>query len=169
LGGAQRKSPLHKRGSNRRRKASKQVAKQHLKIARQRRDHAHKTARNYVERYAFIAVEDLRVQNMLKNRHLARAIADASWSAFIDILTLKAENAGARVIEVSPPFTSQRCFECGEIVRKSLSVRTHICESCGYVADRDVNAARNILRAGMRPSERNVGEYSERVPRSRLL
>jgi putative transposase len=115
------------------------------------------------------AFEDLRVENLLKNRHLARAIADAGWSAFIDILTLKAENAGARVIEVSPRFTSQRCFGCGDIVRKSLSVRTHICESCGYVADRDVNAARNILRAGMRPSERNVGGYSERVPRSRLL
>lgn len=166
---AQRKCARRKQGSNRRRKASKQAAKQHLKIARQRKDHVHKTARKYVECYAFIAVEDLRVQNMLQNRYLARAIADASWSAFIDILTLKAEEAGARVIEVSPRFTSQRCFECGEIVRKSLSVRTHICESCGYVADRDLNAAQNILRAGMRPSERNVGGYSERVPRSRLL
>jgi putative transposase len=166
---AQRKCARRKQGSNRRRKASKQAAKQHLKIARQRKDHAHETARKYVECYAFIAVEDLRVQNMLQNRYLARAIADASWSAFIDILTLKAEEAGARVIEVSPRFTSQRCFECGEIVRKSLSVRTHICESCGYVADRDLNAAQNILRAGMRPSERNVGGYSERVPRSRLL
>lgn len=165
---AQRKSARRKRGSNRRCKASKQAVKQHLKIARQRKDHAHKTARYYVDAYAFIAVEDLRVGNMLKNRHLARAIAAASWSAFIDILTLKAENAGARVIEVSPRFTSQRCFECGEIVRKSLCVRTHICESCGYVADRDLNAARNILQAGMRPSERNVGGYSERVLRSRL-
>jgi putative transposase len=105
---------------------------------------------------------------MLKNRHLARAIADASWSAFINILTLKAEEAGARVIEVSPRYTSQRCFECGETVRKSLSVRAHICVSCGYVADRNLNAARNILRAGMRPSERNVGGYSEHVPRRRL-
>jgi putative transposase len=97
---AQRKSARRKKGSNRRRKASKQAAKQHLMIARQRKDHAHKTARRYVERFAFIVVEDLRVKNMLKNRHLARAIADASWSAFINILTLKAEEAGARVIEV---------------------------------------------------------------------
>jgi putative transposase len=162
---AQRKSARRKKGSNRRRKASKQ----HLKIARQRKDHAHKTARNYVDAYAFIAVEDLRVENMLKNRHLASAIADAGWSAFTDILTLKAENAGTRIIEVSPRFTSQRCFGCGGIVRKLLSVRTHICESCGYVAERDVNAAQNILRAGMRPLEQNVGEDSERVPRSRLL
>ncbi len=106
---------------------------------------------------------------MLKNRLLSRAIADAGWSAFIDILALKAENAGARVVKVSPRFTSQRCFECGEIVRKSLSVMTHVCGSCGYAADRDVNAARNILRAGMRPSERNVGGCPERVPRCRLL
>jgi putative transposase len=166
---AQRKTARRKKGSHRRRKASKQAAKQHLKIARQRKDHAHKTARKYVDSYAFIAVEDLRVGNMLKNRQLARAIADASWTAFIDILTLKAEYAGARVFTVSPRFTSQRCSECGENVRRSLSVRTHICESCGYVADRDHNAARNILRAGMRPSERNVGGYPERVPRSRLL
>jgi putative transposase len=106
---------------------------------------------------------------MLQNRYLARAIADASWSAFIDILTLKAEEGGVRVIEESPRFTSQRCFECGEIVRESLSVKTHIYESCGYVADKDLNATQNILRAGMRPSEQNVGGYSERVPRSRLL
>jgi putative transposase len=165
----QRKAARRKKGSNRRHKASKQAAKQHLKIARQRKDHAHKTARRYVDSYAFIAVEDLRVQNMLQNRHLARAIADASWSAFINILKLKAEEAGVRVIEVSPRHTSQRCFECGEIARKSLSVRTHLCESCGYVADRDLNAAQNILRAGMRPSERNVGGNHERVPRSRLL
>ena len=166
---AQRKAARRKKGSHRRRKASKQAAKQHLKIARQRKDHAHKTARSYVERYAFIAVEDLRVQNMLRNRHLARAIADASWSAFTNILALKAEEVGVRVVEVSSRFTSQRCFACGETVRKSLSVRTHMCESCGYVADRDLNAAQNILRAGMRPSERNVGGCSERVPRSRLL
>jgi putative transposase len=165
----QRKTARRKKGSNRRRKASKQTAKQHLKIARQRKDHAHKTARKYVDAYAFIAVEDLRIENMLKNRHLAQAIADAGWSAFIDILTLKAENAGARVIKVSPRFTSQRCFECGEIVPKSLSVRTHVCGSCGYAADRDLKAAQNILQAGMRPSERNVGGCPERVPRSRQL
>ncbi len=165
---AQRMIARRKKGSNRRRKASRQAARQHLKIARRRKDHAHKTARKYVDAYAFIAVEDLRVENMLKNRHLARAIADAGWSAFIDILKLKAENAGVRVIAVSPRYTSQRCSGCGGMVRKSLSVRTHVCGSCGYAADRDLNAAQNILRAGMRPSERNVGGCPERVPRSRL-
>jgi putative transposase len=167
---AQRKVSRRKKGSNRRKKAACQTARQHLKIARQRKDHAHKTARKYVERYAFIAVEDLRVENMLKNRHLARSIADASWGTFKKILCLKAESAGCRVVEVPPQFTSQRCFDCAKIVRKSLSVRTHLCPHCGYVEDRDVNAAKNILRkARAEPSERNVGGCPERAPRSPLL
>lgn len=167
----QRKTARRKKGSNRRRKASKQAAKQHLKIARQRKDHAHKVARRYVDAYAFIAVEDLRVSNMLKNRHLAKAIADASWSAFKNILTLKAEEAGARVVEVPPHFTSQRCSNCSEIVQKSLSVRTHVCGSCGYVEGRDVNAARNILakaEARAEPSHPNV-DTSLHGARSHLL
>ncbi len=165
---AQRKAARRTKGSNRRKKAARQTARQHLKIARQRKDHAHKVARSYVERYAFIAVEDLRVENMLKNHHLAKAIADASWSAFKNILVQKAESAAVRVVEVPPHFTSQRCFQCGEIVQKSLSVRTHVCGSCGYVADRDINAAQNIL-ARAEPSGVNVAGCGERSPRSPLL
>jgi putative transposase len=164
---AQRKTARRKKGSNRRRKASKQAARHHLKIARQRKDHAHKVARTYVDAYAFIAVEDLRVENMLKNHHLARAIADASWSAFKNILVLKAESAGVQVVEVPPHFTSQRCFNCGEIVQKSLSVRTHVCSHCGYIRDRDINAARNIL-ARAEPSHPNV-DVSPHGARSHLL
>lgn len=156
---AQRKTARRKKGSNRKRKASKQTAKQHLKIARQRKDHAHKVARSYVDNYAFIAVEDLRVSNMLKNHHLAKAIADASWSTFKNLLCLKAEEAGCRVVEVPPHFTSQRCFQCKEIVQKSLSVRTHLCPHCGYIEDRDTNAAKNILHAARTgPSADKVGD-----------
>ena len=78
---------------------------------------------------------------------------DASWGAFLDILTVKAASAAHEVIRVNPRFTSQKCFHCGEIVQKSLSVRTHLCPFCGYIADRDVNAAKNILMAGARPSD----------------
>lgn len=167
---SQRKITRRNKGSNRRRKAARHTARRHLKITRQRKDHAHKTARHYVSRYAFIAVEDLRIENMLKNRHLARAIADASWSAFRKILTLKAENAGARVVEVPPHFTSQRCFRCGELVRKPLSVRTHVCPHCRYVEDRDTQAAKNVLRkARAEPSERKVAGCGEPAPRSPLL
>src|SRR6266581_4993774 len=135
-----------KKGSNRRRKAAKNTAQTHLKIARQRRDFHSKTAKQYADNYHHIAVEKLSIDNMVKNHCLAKSIMDASWGAFLAILTEKAERAGHCVIRVNPRFTSQKCFHCGEIVQKSLSVRTHVCPFCGYVADRDVNAAKNILK-----------------------
>jgi putative transposase len=133
------------KGSRRRRKAAKAVARLHLTIGRRRRDFHFKTAKPYAERFGTIAVEDLNVKGMVRNHHLARAFVDASWSAFVDILEAKAESAGHRVVRVPAHFTSQKCSRCGAMVPKSLSVRTHICTSCGYVADRDHNAARNIL------------------------
>lgn len=149
----QRQLCRRKKGSKRRRKAARSVAKTHLKISRQRRDHHFKTAKPYAEGYHRIVVEDLQITNMVKNHHLSKSIMDASWSAFLDILSAKAESAGHEVIRVNPRYTSQKCFQCDEIVQKSLSVRTHICPFCGYVADRDVNAAKNILKAGAPPSD----------------
>src|SRR5213078_2337133 len=99
-----------------------------------------------------IVVEDLTICTMVKNHHLAKSILDASWGAFLDILEAKAASAGHQVIRVNPRFTTQKCSKCGEIVQKTLSVRTHMCPFCGYVADRDLNAAQNILLAGARPS-----------------
>ena len=149
------------KGSHRRRKAAKNVAKTHLKIARQRRDFHFKTAKQYTTRYRRIAVEDLNIGGMVKNQSLAKSISDASWGAFLAILEAKAANAGHQVMRVHPRFTSQKCHQCGEIVQKSLSVRTHICPFCGYVADRDVNAAKNILlKARAWPS----GTVSDRSP-----
>ena len=150
----QRQLSRRKTGSHRRRKAAKNVAKTHLKIARQRRDQHFKVAKPYAQGYQRIAVEDLAITNMVKNHHLAKSIMDASWGAFLAILEEKAERAGHKMIRVNPRFTSQQCQKCGEIVQKSLSVRTHICPFCGYVADRDVNAAQNILsKAGAQPSD----------------
>src|SRR6266566_6253578 len=131
--------------SRRRRKAARSTAQTHLKIKRQRRDFHSKVAKQYAERYQVIAVEQLQILNMVQNHSLAKSIMDASWGAFLDILEEKAERAGHRVIRVNPRFTSQKCFKCGEMVQKSLSVRTHICPFCGYIADRDINAAQNIL------------------------
>jgi putative transposase len=141
-----------KHGSHRRRKARREVAYQHLKISRQRRDFHFKTAKHYAERYRHICVEDLNTGGMVRSHHLAKSIHDASWSAFLGILEDKAERAGHQVIRVPARFTTQRCSQCGEYVQKSLSVRTHLCPSCGLVEDRDVNAAKNILRAGAPPS-----------------
>lgn len=155
------------KGSHRRRKATRSTAQTHLKIARQRRDFHYKTARQYAERYQMIAVENLQILNMVQNHSLAKSIMDASWGAFLDILEVKAERAGHQVVRVNPRFTSQKCHKCGEIVQKSLSVRTHNCPFCGYIADRDVNAAQNILSlAGARPSgvKHPDGDVSLRSP-----
>src|SRR3989442_3550282 len=141
----QRQLCRRKKGSHRRRKAARSTAQTHLKIARQRRDFQYKTARQYTEQYQVIAVEKLQILNMVQNHSLAKSIMDASWGAFLDILEDKAARAGHQVIRVNPRFTSQKCHKCGEIVQKSLSVRTHICPFCGYVSDRDVNTAQNIL------------------------
>jgi putative transposase len=146
----QRTMCRRKKDSHRRRKAARSTAQTHLKIARQRRDHHFKVAKQYAKHYQVIAVEKLAILNIVQNHSLAKSIMDASWGTFLDILEEKAERAGHRVIRVNPRFTSQKCFNCGEIVQKSLSVRTHICPFCGYIADRDVNAAQNILQ-GARP------------------
>src|SRR2546421_8219445 len=138
----QRTMCRRKKGSKRRRKAAKGTAQTHLKIKRQRKDFHFKLAKQYADTFHHIAVEDLNIEGMVQNHHLAKSIADAGWGQFLAILTAKAESAGHEVIRVNPRFTSQKCQQCGEIVQKSLSVRTHICLCCGYVADRDVNAAK---------------------------
>jgi putative transposase len=153
----QRMMCRRKKASKRRRKAARSTAHTHLKIKRQRRDFHFKTAKRYTERYHHLAVENLNIHGMVKNHHLAKSIMDASWGAFLEILTAKAASAGHSVIRVNPRFTTQACNQCGALIQKSLSVRTHICPSCGYVADRDVNAAKNILfKAGAPPSSVNV-------------
>ena len=124
------------------------LKRKHQKVQRQRRDFQHKTALALVRQYDTIYLEDLQVANMVRNRHLAKSISDASWAQFRTILSFKAVCAGRRVVAVPPAYTSQDCSNCGERVYKSLSVRTHICPRCGLVLDRDENAAQNILRAG---------------------
>ncbi len=153
----QRMMCRRKQGSHRKRKAAKNVAKTHLKINRQRCDHHFKVASQYAQQYHHIAVEDLQITTMVKNHHLSKSILDASWSQFLALLEAKAASAGHQVIRVNPRFTTQACSNCGELIHKSLSVRTHMCTSCGYVADRDVNAVKNILcKAGAPPSGVNV-------------
>ena len=141
----QRRLCRRQKGSQRRQKVAKSTAQTHLQIARQRRDFHYKTAKQYAEHYQVIAVEKLSILNMVQNHSLAKSIMDASWGAFLAILEDKAARAGHQVVRVNPRYTSQKCHNCGEIVQKSLSVRTHMCPSCGYIADRDVNAAQNIL------------------------
>ena len=136
------------KGSNRRKKAVKLLGKAHQTVQRQRRDFHHKTALALLRAYDTIYLEDLRVANMVRNRHLAKSISDAGWAQFRSILEAKAACAGRQVFAVPPQYTSQDCSGCGTRVPKVLSVRTHVCPSCGLVLDRDENAARNILWAG---------------------
>jgi putative transposase len=162
----QRQLCRRKKGSHRRRKAARNCAKTHLKIKRQRRDFLFKTVKPYAEGYAHICVENLNIDGMVQNHHLAKSISDASWGSFIEILADKAARAGHQVVKVSPRFTTQKCHRCGGLVQKSLSVRTHLCPLCGYVEDRDVNAAKNILQAGAPPSGtvRDTGPDELRSP-----
>jgi putative transposase len=148
LAKANQRVSRRKKGSKRRGKAVRQLAKAHQTVKRQRADFHHKTALLLLQRYDTISLEDLRVANMVRNHHLAKSISDAGWAQFRAILEAKAAGAGRRVIEVPPAYTSQDCSGCGMRVPKSLSVRTHVCTSCGLVLDRDENAARNIQWAG---------------------
>ena len=131
--------------SKNRQKARKQLAKAYLKVQRQREDFARKMASTLVSSHDLIAYEDLQIRNMVRNHHLAKSIHDAGWGTFISWVKAYGLMHAVPVIAVAPQFTSQECSACGAIVKKSLSVRTHICTSCGVVLDRDHNAALNIL------------------------
>lgn len=150
LAKAQRRLARCKKGSTRRKKAKHTVARIHEHIANQRKDTLHKASRYYIDRYQTIIIEDLNPANMVRNYSLAFAIADASWGKLRSLLESKAESANRQLVAIHPHYTSQNCSHCGEYVHKSLSIRTHVCPHCGYMADRDENAARNILHAGMR-------------------
>src|SRR5690606_9685543 len=147
---AQRRVSKRKRGSKRRQKMVRILARRHRKVQRARRDFHFKTARKLVQQYDLIAVEDLNVRRLSRGR-LAKSVHDAGFSQFIAILTFKAAEAGKRVVAVDPSGTSQVCSGCGCEPRekKSLSVRTHRCSECGLVLDRDHNAARNILHLAL--------------------
>jgi len=137
------------KGSKNRRKAVRNLQNCHQHIAGQRRDTSHKIARQLVNQYDVIAVEDLNTPGLVKNHHLAKSIMDAAWNTFILILIAKAVEAGHKVVKVNPRYTSQDCSSCGNRVKKDLSIRIHDCPHCGLNLDRDVNAAINILNRGL--------------------
>ncbi len=145
---AQRRVSKKIKGSENRRKARHILSKRHLKISRQRKDHAVKLARCVVQSNDLIAYEDLRIKNMVKNHCLAKSINDASWYQFRCAIEYFSKVFGRATVAVNPQYTSQECSSCGEIVKKTLSTRTHVCK-CGLVMDRDENAARIILRRGL--------------------
>jgi putative transposase len=155
-----------KRGSHRRKKAGKLVGKAHRKAARQRRDFLHKASHKLVQRYQVLVFEDIQTANLVRKpaprqdengkylpngaaakSGLNKSILDAGWGTFVALCSSKAEEAGRTLVKVDPKFTSQICSQCGQVRKKDLSERWHMCD-CGCELDRDVNAAVNILARG---------------------
>ena len=146
----QRRLSKTKKGSKNRAKFRNKLARKHLKVSRQRKDFAVKTARCVVQSNDLVAYEDLKVRNMVRNRHLAKSISDAAWTQFREWVEYFGKVFGVVTVAVPPHYTSQNCSNCGKVVKKSLSTRTHTCHHCGHTQDRDWNAARNILERGLR-------------------
>ena len=136
------------KGSSNRRKARVKLGRVHLKISRQRKDHAIKLARCVITSNDVVVYEDLRIKNMVKNHCLAKSISDAGWYQFRVWLEYFGKVFGRVTIAINPAYTSQECSSCGVMVKKSLSTRTHVCQ-CGCRLDRDHNAGINILNSGL--------------------
>ena len=172
----QRRLSRKKKGSKSRAKARVKVSRRHLKVSRQRKDFAAKAARCVVKSNDLVALENLQVRNLVRNRHLAKSIHDAAWSQFANWLLYYGSVFGKPVVKVPPAYTSQDCSSCGNRVKKALSERTHVCQ-CGCILDRDENAAKNILRLGLAKvsetypgAQRNVeGSPSETLAESAPL
>ncbi|MPY49614.1 RNA-guided endonuclease InsQ/TnpB family protein [Streptomyces acidicola] len=150
-------------GANRR-KARKRVARIHARITDRRQDHLHKLTTRLVRENQTLVIEDLTVRNMVKNRSLARAISDAAWAEFRSMLEYKAGWYGREVIAVDRFFPSSKlCSACGSLAEAMpLNVRTWTCGSCGTAHDRDVNAAENLLAAGLAVSVCGAGVRPQR-------
>ena len=146
---AHRNLSRKRKGSRNREKARARLARVEERIANKRRDFAYKTARSIVNRYERVYVEDLKIANMVKDRRLGKSIGDAGWGMLRNALTYMAKMSEGVTAFVDPRNTSQLCSRCGAYVKKDLSMRVHRCPVCGLTIDRDVNAARNILRKGI--------------------
>lgn len=139
------------------------VAKIHEKIANCRKDNLHKVSIDLIRRYDLICVEDLNVKGMMKNHRLARHIQDASWGTFLNYLQYKADWNNKQIIRIDGFYpSSQTCSDCGYVNRqvKDLSVREWTCPNCGCKHDRDINAAINILKEGLRNISAGTADYT---------
>lgn len=146
----QRQLARKKRGSANRVKAKTRVARQHAKISDARRDFLHKTSTRLVREHDRIAVEDLAVANMVRNRSLAKSISDSGWADFRAMLTYKAHRYGRTLVVVDRWYPSSKtCSACGHLLASlRLGTRHWTCPGCGTRHDRDVNAAQNVNAAG---------------------
>ncbi len=141
LGKEQVRLSRKKKGSNNRKKQVIRVARVHRKIKNQRKDFTRKTARNLVNQYDLIGFEDLQIQNMMYNHHLAKSIADAGWYQLQMITKYKAEEAGKQVRFCNAKGTTKTCHVCGNVQKMTLKDRIFRCNVCRNVQNRDINSA----------------------------
>lgn len=169
---AQRRIYKKVKGSSGRRKARAKYSRKHLRISRRRNEHAKRLARSVCKSNDLVAYENLQVRNLLKNHCLAKSISDASWYLFRQWIEYFAGKFGKRAVAVPPHYTSQKCSDCGQIVKKSISTRTHVC-TCGCTLHRDTNAAKNILRlaksTGGQPGSNATGVVTSTLVGENLL
>jgi putative transposase len=137
-------------GSANYRKQQRKVARRHADIKRKRRDFLHKLSNYYATEYDLVAVEDLNVAGMMQFDSNSHNRASAAWATFRSLLKWKCKREGTHYAEVDPRGTTKECAQCGVATEKPLWVREHSCPACGYEADRDENAAWNILSRGMK-------------------
>ena len=162
----QRAISRKKKGSNSRRKVVTAFANVKRKNAVRNRNICHQITTEIVRKYAFISVEDLNIRNMTRaggshKRGLNREILSQGWGIIRQQLEYKAEWAGRQLVKVNPSYTSRICSECGFVNDKAQEYRTFNCSECGHVADRDVNAALNILKRGW---ESVAGSVTDGLP-----
>jgi len=175
---AHRKIHRRKKGSHRRARAKKELSRLSRKVRHRRRDFLHQESHKLVKQYGTLVFEDLHIDHMTARPQpkqdeetgkylpngaatkggLNKSILDAGWGQFVALCSHKAEEAGGKVVRVSPKHTSQACSGCGRIVKKDLDVRVHTCPHCGLVLDRDENAAINILARN--PQQKPAGAGS---------
>nr|HET6900901.1 RNA-guided endonuclease TnpB family protein [Ktedonobacteraceae bacterium] len=149
LAKVQRKHSKLVKGTPKRQKHRKVVARVHERVGFRRDNFTHQESRQIVNRFGVICVEDLQVKRMVHNHCLAKSISDAAWSQFFDRVSSKAEEAGRTFIKVNPAYTSQECSRCHHRQKMPLGERTYHCPCCFLSIDRDLNAALNIKAVGL--------------------
>lgn len=146
----QRKLSKCQKGSNNRNKQRKRVAKLHEKVANQRKDFLHKLSNQITNVYDVVCVEDLNMRDMARALNFGKSVGDNGWGMFVSQLNYKLDDKGKQLIKIDKWFPSSKtCSNCGTVKETlSLSERTYCCEDCGFVEDRDINAAINIKNQG---------------------
>jgi putative transposase len=175
----QRKLSRKEHGSANYRKQQRVVAKRHADLKRKRRDFLHKLSNHYAREYDLVAVEDLDAKGLIELPSNSRNRTGAAWGTFLRMLEYKCDREGTHFVAVDPAGTTKECAACGVSTDKPLWVREHSCPSCDFTADRDWNAACNILVCGLKqvgtgcpesmPAETALPTGTDSVPAKRVV